>query len=746
MAAPAGTRLQSQPIGRARVSVAAPAGVQTPVRVQTLRPAGRAAIPAPAGIRPSMPASGTSGAATHALATSGTATHAPATSGAKTHAPTLRYAPGLDGVRALAVLAVVAYHIGTTSEGVDPLRGGFLGVDVFFVLSGYLITSLLIAEVRKTGRISIRQFYLRRARRLLPALYVLLLAVGGFGAIWMTEQAAKLRGDLLAALGYATNWWLIAEDASYFGTGDRPRLLTHLWSLAVEEQFYLVWPVVLIFFARVRARRRLLVTTLVLGVAVSTAAAALIYDPWADPSRVYYGTDTRALAPLLGAALAVGVRPWRHRDRLPSGRRAALDLVGVLGLIGLAVLAVLLTDGAPLLYRGGFTVIALLAAAVVAVAGHPATLLGRVLGGQPLRWLGERSYAIYLWHWPVCALTRPGIDVPVQGWMNSALRVAAAVVLADLSYRLVERPMRRGGFFLGYPSRHAWRRPRLRLAVLRSGALAATAGVAASAIGFQLAAAAGRPVEAAPVDGGPAITLGLPDPADPSAGPSAKPSASASSVPRLAVFGDSQGMTLLVNRPADLGRYFTATDATVEGCGVLLGRVTSRSGERRDLTAACRNWKTTWAASAQRLHPRIALVILGAWEVFDLITPSGTLTFGSAAWDANLSAALQEGIGVLRAAGAKVALAMLPCYRPIKASAGFWPERGDDSRTRHINTVLRAAAAAAPEQVFTVDPPGQFCTDPVISTSRSYRWDGVHYFRPGAALYFRAVIPQLLRH
>ncbi len=643
------------------------------------------------------------------------------------------------------MLAVVAYHLGTTGDRGHLLRGGFLGVDVFFVLSGYLITSLLIVEVHRTGRISIKQFYARRARRLLPALFALLFAVGLVGIFWLPQQAAKLRGDLLASLGYVTNWWLIAENSSYFGGGDRPRLLTHLWSLAVEEQFYLVWPLVLILFARARARRWTMLAVLVSGVAASTALAALLYNPWADPSRVYYGTDTRALAPLLGAALAVWARPWKHRPRIGAVRCAVLDSVGVIGLAGLATIAVLFADTDPRLYRGGMTVIALLAACLVGVAGHPATWLGWVLGLQPLRWVGERSYAIYLWHWPVCVLTRPGVDIPITGWLNAALRVAVTLMLAELSYWLVERPLRRPGFFTGRRFQHVKPRLAARFAAgLRTAVVATVVAVAGTTIGFQLQAAAGRPVDNVPVDAGPDATLG---PLDPSAGPgapSAAPSAGPTG-PRLAIFGDSQGMTLLRNKPADLGRYFATSDATIEGCGVVVGRVTSSSGERRDLSVACTGWASRWAASARRLDPQIALVMLGAWEVFDLDTTTGNLEFASREWDAYVAKQLQQGIDALRASGATVALSLLPCYRPVRGSAGFWPERGDDTRTRHVNQLLRAAAAADPAHVHTIEPPAQFCTDPKISVSRNYRWDGVHYYKPGAALYFKVTVPQLLK-
>jgi peptidoglycan/LPS O-acetylase OafA/YrhL len=658
-----------------------------------------------------------------------------------------RYAPGLDGVRALAVMAVFVYHLGTTGDAAQPLRGGFLGVDVFFVLSGYLITSLLVVEARDTGRISIRQFYLRRARRLFPAMFAVLIVVGVLVTVWLTGQAHRTRSDLVAAVSYVTNWWLIAEDSSYFGNGDRPRLLTHLWSLSVEEQFYLLWPLALVWFFRNRMRRGVMLAVLAVLIAASAAAGILLYDPWADPSRIYYGTDTRALAPLLGAGLALTARPWRY-GASPARARGA-DAAGFIALLALAAAAVLAKDSAPPLYRGGFLAIAVLSAVLVWAAGHPATALGRLLGLAPLRWLGERSYAIYLWHWPVCVLTRPGLDVPFTGWANVALRVGIVLVLADLSYRLLERPMRRPNFFLGYASRHLHTEPLVRLPVLRSAALAVVSTVSVTTVGFQLAAVV-TPAVAVPVDAGPPAALELEAGPTPSASPeptvSASPSASpstATKIPTVAIFGDSQGMTLMVNKPADLGRYATVTDATIEGCGILVGKVVSRSGERRDLASNCSGWRTRWASSATRLKPQIALVIIGAWELFDLTVAEGTLTFGTPEWDAHVSGQLREGMAVLRAAGSTVALALSPCYRPIKASAGHWPERGDDDRTQHLNALLRAAAAADPGQVSTVDPPGEFCTDPAISTNLKYRWDGVHYFKPGAALYFKAVIPRL---
>jgi peptidoglycan/LPS O-acetylase OafA/YrhL len=547
-----------------------------------------------------------------------------------------RYAPGLDGVRALALLAVVAYHIGTTSNH-TLLAGGYLGVDVFFVLSGYLITSLLLVEARRTGRISIKNFYLRRARRLLPALYAMLIAVAAVGAYWLPQQATRLKGDLPASVFYYQNWWLIAQGSSYFGTaGDRPPMLTHLWSLAVEEQYYLVWPLVLIFFARIRARRALMLLLIGAGVLVSAGVGLTLYDPYSDPSRVYYGTDTRALAPLLGAFLAIANRPWLHRTRLPFAARAGLDLFGLVGLAGLAYIADTVWDSDQRLYQGGFLVIALFAAALVSVAGHRGTTLGWILGRQPLRYLGERSYAIYLWHWPVLLVTRPGIDIPVTGWANTALRVAIAVLLAEISFQVIEKPIRRNGFLAPLSGRartatpaaggntHAvapvgvtppsggYRvvgtavvaqgpatRPPVRRsagAILRTALLGFLLVASGTWAGLGLVDAGARPVAAGPVDPGADQSLGPLPTSQPTAGPA--PTAAAPVRPALvpgatvAFFGDSQAMTLLLNRPPDLATYITAEDDTIEGCGIQLGKVDNRSGERRNLTADCANWRS----------------------------------------------------------------------------------------------------------------------------------------------------------
>jgi peptidoglycan/LPS O-acetylase OafA/YrhL len=659
---------------------------------------------------------------------------------------------GLDGIRALSVAAVLAYHVGT-SGGPKLLAGGFLGVDTFFVVSGFLITSLLLAEAEATGRISIRSFYARRARRLLPALYVVLTAVALAGVSLAPEQIHRLKGDIVAAVSYVTNWWLIDQNSSYFATGgDRPPLLNHLWSLAVEEQFYVVWPLLVIVALKLwrRPRRALLIGTLVL-VAGSAALAYHLYDPFGDPSRVYFGTDTRAATPLIGAALAIALRPWRYRLLVSPAKGILADAAALIGLGGLGLLVATTTDDGEFIYRGGFLVVAAAAGALVAGTSHPFSRVASALDLAPLRWLGERSYGVYLWHWPVFVLFPAGSGPGV--WLAIAGKLVVTLMLAAASYRFVERPIRRGllrDFRISPIPRRRW---------LAARAVALTVAVAVAAGGTAVRLNAATPPRTdLTVDAGPAPELGTltapPEtpatekpatetPATPDSPAPRQPSTFAAPV-RVTVFGDSQGMTLLRNRPKDLARYAIVTDATIEGCGIMLSRVRSRSGEKRNLGASCPNWESAWSASAREHRPQVALVMLGAWDVFDSITDSGTVAFGSPEWDSAFTGAVSRGVRVLHEAGAQVALSLLPCYRPVKGSAGFWPERGDDKRTRHVNTLLRKLAERDRQRIVTVQPPAAFCIDPKISRSTAYRWDGVHYYKPGAALYFSTVLPQLL--
>jgi peptidoglycan/LPS O-acetylase OafA/YrhL len=362
---------------------------------------------------------------------------------------TLPYSPALDGLRAVAVVAVLLYHL-----AVPWLRGGFLGVDLFFVLSGYLITSLLVAEYRAAGTIHLGRFWARRVRRLLPAALLVILAVCGWAALTApSDRIWSVRHDALWTLGYAANWHFVLSGQSYFAQFSQPSPLLHTWSLAIEEQFYLVWPLlVLVALTLRRGRVWALAAAAVLGAAVSGVLMRHLYQA-ADPSRVYYGTDTRAHELLAGAVLALLVasplgerlRPWLRRLALPAG-------------LAVLVAIVLVPDSWQWYYRGAALAFGFTAAVLVAgtQAGETATGAGRwlakALGWAPLAWLGRISYGLYLWHWPVYQALgeRSGLR---GAWLDLA-RVVVSLALAVVSFYLVERPIRRGrplGFRLSPP-------------------------------------------------------------------------------------------------------------------------------------------------------------------------------------------------------------------------------------------------------------------------------------------------------
>ncbi len=389
----------------------------------------------------------------------------------------LAYLPGLDGLRALAVSAVLLYHAQQNMPS-SWMPGGFLGVEVFFVISGFLITSLLVAEHERSNRIDLRRFWLRRARRLLPALFALLLVtmgVVGFGGRVddsLLEHVRAFRGMWTSAWLYVTNWYEIVAGLNYADGVGRPPLLRHLWSLAVEEQFYLVWPLVMWLVLR-RFRRRL---PLVGVVFVCTAGAialvtALVYrsEDIARINFLYLATPTRATGLLLGSALAIFWRPWRVAGATAAAHGRRVDALGVVGLAVLVwaflqwhflVDGVSALHGYDLLFRGGLLVVDVATLLVIVAVSHPASMLGRrVLSTPVLVWLGKRSYGLYLWHWPVFQLTRPwgdgslldpsSPDVRWSWFPALLLRLAITIAITEVSYRLVEMPVRRG---LGFRS------------------------------------------------------------------------------------------------------------------------------------------------------------------------------------------------------------------------------------------------------------------------------------------------------
>lgn len=352
-----------------------------------------------------------------------------------------RYMGGLDGLRAIAVLAVIAYHLGLSWA-----PGGLLGVGVFFVLSGYLITDLLVAGYQRRGRIDLKDFWVRRARRLLPALAAMLILVVAWVTLFHPGELTSLRADVLAAALYMSNWWYIYHHVSYFAQYGPPSPLTHLWSLAVEEQFYLVWPLALALGLKYVRNRKWLIVLILVAAAGSAVAMAVIYHPGSNPNRVYYGTDTRAFALLLGAALALWWPSKKIASR-PISRTAVkiLDGIGIMGLLAILLMVWQTNQYQTFLYRGGLVLLSVATLAVVAALVHPATQLSRVLAFKPLRWIGVRSYGIYLWHYPIIVLTSPTVNTGGIDLERASLQVAASIGLAALSWRYLEEPIRRGG-------------------------------------------------------------------------------------------------------------------------------------------------------------------------------------------------------------------------------------------------------------------------------------------------------------
>lgn len=351
-----------------------------------------------------------------------------------------RYIAGLDGLRALAVLAVIAYHL-----NFGWASGGLLGVGVFFVLSGYLITDILATQWKKHGELDLKDFWIRRARRLLPAMLLMLAVAVCWTIATDRSQLPSLRSDSLAAVFYISNWWLIFHQVSYFESFGPPSPLGHLWSLAVEEQFYLLWPLLLALGFRYVPRHGKLALFTLIGAAISAIAMALLFEPGIDPSRVYYGTDTRSFALLIGAALAlIWPSAKLSSEKTSPKARLTLDIIGGVSLLAVLLMIAFTNEYDEFLYRGGMVVLSVATALLVAALAHPACRLSKVLGCKPLRWLGVRSYGIYLWHYPVIVFSSPAVNTDGPDLNRAALQVAASIALAALSWRFIEEPIRHG--------------------------------------------------------------------------------------------------------------------------------------------------------------------------------------------------------------------------------------------------------------------------------------------------------------
>jgi len=359
----------------------------------------------------------------------------------------IQYIPAIDGLRALAVIAVMLYHLGFTW-----IPGGFLGVDLFFVISGYVITRLLLDSIEQSGGLDLRGFYLARARRLLPALIFTVTTTTIAIGIWAPDTIKRLLTDMPFALTGTMNWWLVARHQDYFESIGRPPLLQHTWSLAVEAQFYLLWPLILYFILKRLGKKRIPIAALVIaaasGVALLFVSFSLDASNASKVSHVYFGTDTHSIGLFLGAALAVSWIPQNFTTNVSKKAQDFIDGIGVFGFIGIIATFLLIDETKPTLYKIAFPLAGIFGASIIMSVVHPASRFAPILQNPIFVWIGQRSYAMYLWHWIIFQVTRPSVDLAGQMWALYALRILIVFALADISLRYVEQPIRRGAIKL----------------------------------------------------------------------------------------------------------------------------------------------------------------------------------------------------------------------------------------------------------------------------------------------------------
>ena len=359
-----------------------------------------------------------------------------------------RYIHSVDGLRAVAVIAVLLYHL-----GIDWIPGGFLGVDLFFVISGYVITGLILDSIERSGGLDLRAFYVSRIRRLVPALIAMVFFTTLFIGVYAPETVRRFLADLPYVFTGTMNWALVNRQQDYFESVGRPPLLQHTWSLAVEAQFYLVWPLVLLFVLRFFGKRN--ISFVALAIALASGVALFIYSIQIDikesaVSHVYFGTDTHSIGLFLGSALAVSWKPQNLTKDITKRAQDFVDLIGVFGFLGLLSTFLFINESDPTLYRIAFPLSAIFGCATLISVVHPASRFAPILSTKPMIWIGERSYGIYLWHWIVFQLTRPTLDLVGDDWALYSLRVLIVFALADISLRYVEVPIRRGYFELWF--------------------------------------------------------------------------------------------------------------------------------------------------------------------------------------------------------------------------------------------------------------------------------------------------------
>ena len=355
----------------------------------------------------------------------------------------IRYIPAIDGLRAVAVIAVMLYHL-----GFKWIPGGFLGVDLFFVISGYVITRLLLDSIQRSGGLDLRAFYMARIRRLLPPLVFMIITTVIFVGLWAPDTMRRLLGDTPFALFGGMNWWLVFRQTDYFEAIGRPPLLQHTWSLGVEAQFYLVWPLILLLVLRYFGKNKIPAAALLIaafsGIALMVVSLQIDAASGSKVSHVYFGTDTHSIGLFLGAALAVRWIPQNLEETVSRKAQDFIDGIGIIGFLGIIAAFLFIEESDPTLYKLAFPLAGIFGCAIITSIVHPASRFAPILSSKPFIWIGERSYAIYLWHWVVFQVTRPNFDLEGSSWALTALRVLIVFFLADVSLRLVELPVRTG--------------------------------------------------------------------------------------------------------------------------------------------------------------------------------------------------------------------------------------------------------------------------------------------------------------
>ena len=655
--------------------------------------------------------------------------------------PHMGYEPSLDGIRAFSVIAVMLYH-----ANIAWLPGGFLGVEVFFVVSGFLITSLLIEERESTQRIDLKQFWIRRARRLLPALVVMLSATAVCVGFYATDSAPDFRRDMLPSLGYFSNWWQIyAVDTPYFAASSLP-VLRHLWSLAVEEQWYLIWPLLFAVLFGAKWMRPKISGALLIGCSgaiMIATALGFVQDDETRTNFLYLSTITRSSGLLLGAAVAMLWRPWR-KNSSPSWWRSSIGdalAIASIAVIGVLMATVHVADSR--LYQGGLAATTVASAVIVAVVMRPTGLIVKRFFSQDFFVeIGRRSYGLYLWHWPIFVVAHAR-----DSGNRLAVAIALTIIINEFVYQYVEIPTRRGALGNWWHNRQQLSAMHRRLPVLITAVVIASLGIT----GVKVVGIEARDLS---IDTSTAsVIFSVPTTV---ASGSSLPAASTTTttiakLPRkLVIVGDSQANSLAVNKPSGMEKTFIVANGSIDGCGIYdrgVG-VGGTNGNFRRNFANCVGFEKSWAKSATKAKADVALVVIGAWEVLDLKINGFTFGVNSLPADTMFRTQMKRGIAALRATGATVALLEVACMRPVDSKGGpvpALPQRGDDTRTGHLNDLLREIAAPEDDGVFFVSGPKEWCADPKISTSLSYRWDGVHAYKPGAKLIFETIANSILQ-